>query len=111
MTMSETATSICAWGDEAFGPMPPGAEGRGVERALEELVEAFEAVERADANLETAKEELADVAIVLLRQAGHHRHDPGRILPAPLQQRVDEKMARNRRRRWRADGTGHGYHV
>jgi len=111
----ETAKTINAWAEATFGRIPDDQLGRGIERALEELVETFETVEHTGpgqgANLEAVKEELADVAIVLLRLAGHHGYSPECTLPDELQALVDEKMTRNRQRHWRSDGTGHGYHI
>jgi NTP pyrophosphatase (non-canonical NTP hydrolase) len=48
-------------------------------------------------------EEAADVVIVLYRLAAMCGRD--------LHEVIDSKMAVNRGRKWKSDGTGHGYHV
>ena len=114
---NETAESINEWAKEAFGPIPEECQGRAVERALEELVEAYETTEGfydqmgGEEMLSALEDELADTAIVLLRLCGHFGKEPGMNLPPGLQLRIDEKMQKNRMRRWKPDGTGHGYHI
>lgn len=96
----ETQATISAWAEATFGPA--GSNARAVARANREMAELLEHVTSDDHHPEAA-EEIADVVIVLYRVATR--------LGIDLHERIDAKMARNRVRRWRLDGTGHGYHV
>jgi NTP pyrophosphatase (non-canonical NTP hydrolase) len=96
----ETQASISRWAEETFGPA--GSNARAVARANREMAELLEHVTADDRHPEAA-EEIADVVIVLYRVATR--------LGVDLQGEIDRKMAKNRARRWRLDGTGHGYHV
>jgi len=83
-------------------------EGRAIERALEELKETEASLLCAS---EDALDELADVWIVLPRICGHFRYEPLAKPSEDMQDRIGRKMQKNRSRRWKPDGTGHGYHV
>ena len=68
-----------------------------------------------------ANERLAQLVLALtlgendrgghLNAVGRFLRDIARCLGTDLQTEVDRKMAVNRARTWRRDGTGHGYHV
>ena len=77
-------------------------EPEDVTRANREMAELLEHVTADDRHSEAA-EEIADIVIVLYRVATR--------LGVDLHEKIDAKMARNRVRKWRLDGTGHGYHV
>jgi len=96
----ETQESISCWAEETFGPI--GSNARAVARANREMAELLEHV-TSDENHPEAAEEIADIVIVLSRVMTR--------LGADLQAEIDRKMAKNRARKWRLDGTGHGYHV
>ena len=98
--MRETQQSISAWAVQTFGEA--GSNLRCAERADEEMRELLERLCLDDAHPKAA-EEIADVVIPLFRLAER--------LGVDLLDEVDKKMAINRTRRWRRDGTGHGYHV
>lgn len=98
--MAETQATISAWAEETFGPI--SSTMRVAVRANEEMAELLRALSSDDANPKAA-EEIADVVIVLYRVAAR--------LGVELPAEVDRKMAVNRAREWRLDGTGHGYHV
>ena len=97
---TETQASISQWADGTFGPA--GSNARAVARANREMSELLEHVTTDDRHPEAA-EEVADIVIVLYRVATR--------LGVDLHGLIDEKMATNRARKWRLDGTGHGYHV
>jgi NTP pyrophosphatase (non-canonical NTP hydrolase) len=99
-TRAETQVSISQWAEKTFGPA--GSNARAVARANREMAELLEHVTADDAHPEAA-EEVADIVIVLYRVATR--------LGVDLHERIDAKMARNRVRKWKLDGTGHGYHV
>lgn len=96
----ETQASISRWAEETFGPS--GSNARAVARANREMSELLEHVTSDDQHPEAA-EEVADIVIVLYRVATR--------LGVDLHELIDKKMAKNRARKWRLDGTGHGYHV
>jgi NTP pyrophosphatase (non-canonical NTP hydrolase) len=96
----ETQQSISDWAEEAFGPV--GSNARVAARANEEMAELLRAL-TADDRHPKAAEEMADVVIVLARLATR--------LGVELTIEVERKMAVNRAREWKRDGTGHGYHV
>lgn len=97
---SETQQSISRWAEQTFGP--GGSNARAIARANREMAELLEHVTADDRHSEAA-EEIADIVIVLYRVATR--------LGVDLHEKIDAKMARNRVRKWRLDGTGHGYHV
>lgn len=96
----ETQGTISRWAEETFGPS--GSNARAIARANREMAELLEHVTGDDRHPEAA-EEIADIVIVLSRVMTR--------LGADLQGEIDRKMATNRARKWRLDGTGHGYHV
>jgi NTP pyrophosphatase (non-canonical NTP hydrolase) len=98
--MIETQTTIFAWREEAFGPIVSSI--RLAARANEEMAELIRAL-ATDDNHPKAAEEVADVAIILYTLATR--------LGIDLHAEIDRKMAVNRTRVWKRDGTGHGYHV
>ena len=91
MGRSETIESMIAWGDETFGPCEPS---RAVSRASEEWCEM---VAEVPGTMQHAIE-AADVIICLLR------------IPL-IRKAINEKMAKNRARRWKLMGDGTGYHI
>lgn len=113
----ETPKSINEWAKSEFGDIPAQYYGRAVERALEELIEAFDELtcpltNSTQEDIDQIAWEMADVAIVLMRLLGHFKYREDQcVLPDALQEYVDTKMAKNRGRRWTSDGTGHGYHI
>ena len=96
----ETTESIGFWANQAFGPAPDAA--RIAVRANEEMAELLRAVTTNQSDA-VVIEECADIVIVLARLV----HEKG----GDLEQAVNDKMAINRARTWKLDGTGHGYHV
>lgn len=99
MERTEDQNSITAWGEETFGPAANPAVL--VERArveMEELLEAVQAGDHAEAALETA-----DVFILLYRVATLCGFD--------VNAAVARKMAINRARRWTRKGDGTGSHI
>jgi NTP pyrophosphatase (non-canonical NTP hydrolase) len=100
VNMTETQETVCAFADEKFGPATSNI--RVAARANEEMAELLRALS-ADDNHPKAAEEIADVVIILYRLA--------RNLGTDLQDEIDRKMAINRKRTWKRDETGHGYHV
>lgn len=96
----ETQATISRWAEETFGPA--GSNARAISRANREMAELLEHVTSDDRHPEAA-EEIADIVIVLSRVMTR--------LGVDLQTEIDRKMAKNRARKWRLDGTGHGYHV
>lgn len=101
----ETQRSIAEWADQAFGQAPSLA--RIASRANEEMAELLREATSEDSDdgehLENLVAEAADVVTILYRLAQKAGHD--------LHEAVDRKMAINRKRQWRCDGTAHGYHV
>jgi NTP pyrophosphatase (non-canonical NTP hydrolase) len=105
----ETPATIAEWADKAFGEMQGFA--RAGERAREELDELIKELQHLDAlggdvtesDIAKAGEEIADVLICIARLA----HELG----VNTRLAVDAKMKKNRKRRWKRDGSGHGYHV
>lgn len=98
--MTETPKAISEWATATFGP--PGSDARVAARANEEMAELLRAV-TADATPDKIRDECADVVIILCRLCDRNGGD--------LWQEVERKMAINRAREWKLDGTGHGYHV
>lgn len=96
----ETQASISSWAEATFGPV--GANVRVAARANEEMAELLRVLATDDKS-PMAAIEIADVVIVLYRLAAR--------LGVDLHDAIDVKMAVNRSREWKLDGTGHGYHV
>lgn len=96
----ETQLSISEWANDAFGPV--GSNIRVAARANEEMAELIRALTVDDANPK-ASEEIADIVIILYRLAWR--------LGVDLHHEIDVKMAINRKREWKLDGSGYGYHV
>jgi hypothetical protein len=90
----ESIASIATWCDETFGPA--GAH-RIANRAKEELKELLDETP-GDEWTDKARIEAADVVIILLRTPG-------------IWEAIEEKMAINRKRKWRLTGDGCGYHI
>lgn len=98
--MMETQETVCAFADDTFGPATSNM--RVAARANEEMAELIRALSTDDNNPKAA-EEVADVVIILYRLM--------RNLGTDMHAEIDRKMAINRKREWRRDATGHGYHV
>jgi hypothetical protein len=98
--MHETQASIVKWANKTFGLS--NSNMRVATRANEEMAELLRALSVDDENM-SALEECADVYIVLCRVVSN--------LGGDFQALVDAKMTRNRKREWKVDGSGHGYHV
>lgn len=96
----ETQKTISDWANETFGPATSNM--RIATRANEEMAELLRAL-AADDYSPKAGEEIADILIVLCRVAER--------LGVSIESEVYKKMAINRAREWKKDGTGHGYHV
>jgi NTP pyrophosphatase (non-canonical NTP hydrolase) len=98
----EDQPSICSWADRSFGETE--ALGCAI-RANEEMSELLSALRDWDGDLknEEIPIEAADVMIVLMRLF--------EIFGVDYQDVIDRKMRKNRRRKWKRTGTGHGYHV
>ncbi len=99
--MKESQATISTWANEVFGPA--GSDARVAARANEEMAELLRLVTTDNPPPEKLVEEAADVVIILFRFAERLGED--------LLQAIDGKMALNRSREWKRDGTGHGYHV
>ena len=97
---NETQQSVHQWAVSAFGEKSSNL--RVAERAQEEMDELRQKL-MADDNHTGAGEEVADTVIVLMRLAEE--------LGIDLQKMINEKMAVNRERTWKPDGTGMVYHV
>lgn len=97
--MRETQRSISQWAEDTFGVA--GSDARVAARANEEMAELIRAT-TTDTPPARIAEEIADVVIVLYRLADR--------LGVDLHDEIDRKMAVNRQREWRRDGSGHGYH-
>ncbi len=100
MARIETQESISAWAEEAFGKA--GSNARIAGRANEEMAELICAA-TSDRPARELIEEAADITIILYRLAERNGFD--------LDAAIDAKMALNRMREWKRDGTGHGYHI
>ena len=96
---SESQRSISEWASVTFGnPVSARAASRAIEE-MEEFVRAYE----KDFGEEELLEEAADIVIclyVFASSAGFDLHDA-----------IDRKMRINRRRKWRKNGDGTGYHI
>lgn len=91
--------AICEWQVKTFGEATPD---RAWGRMLEEFEEMIESVEQQAPN-EKMAEEAADVVITLAAFVG--------TLGKDLADAVQMKMAKNRARIAKLDGTGCAYHV
>jgi NTP pyrophosphatase (non-canonical NTP hydrolase) len=98
--MSETQYTVTAWADQTFGPDSTNA--RVAARANEEMAELLRDLTVSDDDPK-AKEEIADIVIVLCRLATQ--------LGADIWEEVDRKMAINRARHRNLTQDGHGYHA
>ena len=102
MTLAtETQLTISAWADETFGD--GGSPARGAARANEEMAELLAELTKDEPDYVRVADELADIVIVLYRVATK--------CEVGLMAEIDRKMAINRSREWRQDGSGHGYHL
>lgn len=84
---------IALWCEETFGPILPQ---RLVSRAQEEMNELRAELQQKDEWTDAAKEEAADVIIILSRVPG-------------LMEAVRKKMDKNKEREWNFHGDGTGY--
>ena len=101
MTVHETEQSITDWAAKTFGgEVTPAVLAV---RANHEMAELLRELIIHDPSPEKIAEEAADVLIVLYRIFG--------LCGTTAQQAIDEKMAVNRRRRWKTTGDGVGWHV
>jgi hypothetical protein len=96
----ENQFTISAWAEQTFGPA--GSNVRVAARANEEMAELLRALS-VDEKHPKAAEEVADIFIVLYRVATR--------LGVDIHAEIERKMANNRKREWKLDGSGHGYHV
>ena len=97
---TETTETIATWACETFGES--GSDARVAARANEEMAELLRKC-TAGVTGDAVLDEIADVVIVLARLANRNG---GNIWKS-----VERKMSVNRKRVWKMDGTGHGYHV
>lgn len=100
MIYLETQESISAWANSTFGPT--GTNLRVAIRANEEMAELLQKLAIDDSHPQMA-EEVSDIFIVLYRLAQRQGFD--------IHEEIDKKMATNRRRKWKLDGSGCGQHV
>lgn len=100
MRVIESTESIAQWAQDTFGEAKSIA--RVAVRANEEMAELLRAVTSSQ-RPKVIREEAADVVIVLARLVYLNNGD--------LWEEVEHKMAINRSRTWKMDGSGHGYHV
>lgn len=99
MKSVEDQKSITIWGEETFGPAAnPAVLVARARVEMDELLEAVEAGDHAEAALETA-----DVFILLYRVAT--------LCGFEVDEAVARKMAINRARRWTCKGDGTGSHI
>lgn len=98
--MTETQATISSWADAAFGV--PKSNLRIAVRMQAELSELLDKLAVNDTD-PAAAEEVADIFIVAARLMER--------LGVDLQAEVQRKMAINRTRRWRLDGSGCGQHL
>lgn len=98
--LMETQYTIAAWARETFGANINNATAAA--RANQEMAELIKALASDDWHPK-AGEEVADVVICLVRIADNCGFD--------IWEEVEKKMAKNRLRKWRTDGTGCGQHI
>jgi NTP pyrophosphatase (non-canonical NTP hydrolase) len=96
--MIETQQSISTWQLETFGH---ATNLRKATRVAEEVIELIKDLAYSDTHSKAASE-VADILIVLYGVAEG--------LGVDIYEEVDKKMAINRARKWKLDGTGCGYH-
>lgn len=96
----ETQYTVSNWASGTFGTAKSNACIAA--RANEEMAELLRAL-TADDEHAKAREEIADIVIVLYRLATRLGFD--------LSSEIDAKMKVNRKRVWKLDGTGQGHHV
>ena len=96
----ETQESVSAWAVSTFGDA--GTNVSCATRMNKEAAELLMCLANQDDDPK-AGEECADVLICLYRVAER--------LGVDLHAEVDRKMAVNRKREWKLDGHGHGYHA
>lgn len=92
--------AVSEWAEATFGPV--GSNISVATRANKEMSELLQAL-TSDDNHPDAKEEVADVVMVLCRLAQRMGFD--------LEAEVWKKLALNKKRKWKLDGHGHGYHI
>ena len=95
--MRENQKTVGDWARATFGPATPL---RIAVRLNEEVAELLTKVAQGRQGVE---EEAADVLVVLYHFA--------ETFGMNLQEEVNRKMAINRQRKWKLDGTGTGQHV
>ena len=98
--MIETQSSIADWAESTFGK---STQLRAATRMNEEVAELLAKMSNATVSNAAIIEEVADVQIVLYVLAGRLHMD--------LDAEVQRKMAINRAREWKLDGSGCGQHV
>src|SRR5262245_5026597 len=96
----ENQLSLSEWQEKTLGPAASNV--RVAVRENEEMAELLRAL-TVDENHPKAAEEVADIFIVLYRVATR--------LGVDIHAEIERKMAINRKREWKLDGSGHGYHV
>ncbi len=97
--MQEDQKSMCDWAEATFGPV--NDVNNLVERAYEEMHELAVSVKSSDrVNI---MEEVADVVILLNRLSTELGFD--------LKDAVNQKMTKNRTRKWQSAGDGTGRHI
>jgi NTP pyrophosphatase (non-canonical NTP hydrolase) len=96
----ETQSGIASWAAETFGVSTPM---RAATRMNEEVAELLSKLSIPDSDPQKIHEECADVMIVLCVLAARLGFD--------LMEEVQKKMAVNRARKWKLDGSGCGQHV
>lgn len=97
--MNETPETITVWARETFGE--PSSIAAVAARAMQELAELVQKL-CVDENHPGAREELADVQIVLAQVATYLGF---------VWEDVEDKMMVNRARRWSSSGDGVGQHI
>ncbi len=99
MESTEDQKSITLWGEETFGPaVNPAVLVARARMEMDELMEAVDAGDHAEAALEAA-----DVFILLYRVAT--------VCGFDINEAVNRKMAINRARKWARKGDGTGSHI
>lgn len=96
----ETQKTISEWIETTFGPADSNV--RVVARINEEMAELIRSV-ALDESHQDLGEEMADILICMYRLATRVGVD--------LNEQVDRKMEINRKRTWKLDGSGCGYHT
>ena len=101
MIEHENQETISKWADETFGRVKNPISS--ITRVNKEIAELLHALETGNQDYNKLREELADIEIVLRRVATE--------FGCNLQEEVDRKMAINRQRKWKLDGSGHAQHI